>query len=172
MAIEAGEAGRGQGLVDRCPILHPGIAARHLPCELRELLGEIRIEQAGAGRAAAMVDQAENRPYAETAKLGHPHVMPGPVANCRVIGRHALPADGIPQRADPEARDGLKVGHAVVVPGLAELVAQTVTDAYDAAFQPPPEFGIWRDEGCGLRAERPRSGAVFLAEDAGWHDPP
>src|SRR3712207_923679 len=99
------------------------MAPRNLQREFGELLREARIEQAGARRTAAMMHEAEDRCDAKPSQLLQPRVMPGPVAFQRVVRRDALPAHGVAQGTDTKGGDLLEILDAIVMPGLAELIA-------------------------------------------------
>ena len=66
--------------------------------------------------------------------------MPVPSAYVRVLGGDRLPDSGIAQGLDAKRRDGVKVGGAMVVARINDLVAELVSGANNRAFEPAPQF--------------------------------
>src|SRR3546814_12246830 len=58
VAIQGGEARRGQGFVDGCPAFYPGIAFRGASGEGRKFGREVRIDQAGITRPRTVMKKA------------------------------------------------------------------------------------------------------------------
>src|SRR3546814_17251158 len=58
VAIQGGEARRGQGFVDGCPAFYPGIAFRGASGEGRKFGREVRIDQAGITRPRTVMQKA------------------------------------------------------------------------------------------------------------------
>jgi len=141
MAVEAREPRRGQRLVHGRPGVHPGVAAGDLGGLLGEALWQERVEQAGAHRAAAVVDEADDGIDAEAALLREALVVPAPIRAVAQARHHALPADRVAQGGEAEGAGGLEVGGAQRVAGVAELVAEPVAHADDAALEAAPHFG-------------------------------
>src|SRR3546814_21199245 len=57
VAIQGGEARRGQGFVDGCPAFYPGIAFRGASGEGRKFGREVRIDQAGITRPRTVMQK-------------------------------------------------------------------------------------------------------------------
>src|SRR4051794_40849760 len=96
------------------------------------------IEQAGIGRAAAVMEKPGDRRDAELPHAAQPLVVPSPVGVLRPVWGNSLPQDRVAQRSDPERRDAVEVVWPGMMAGLDTLVSITVADAGDGAFETTP----------------------------------
>jgi hypothetical protein len=140
VTVEAAEAGGRQRLVDRGEHVHPRVARRDTLSVTGQQIGELRIDQTGIARAAAMMDKTCNRPDAEFAQASKTLVRPGPVADVRMLGRDGLPHDRVAHRPDPESRDGIEVGQALKMSCLLHLIAELVSDLHNSALNAAPQL--------------------------------
>lgn len=139
-AVEGGEAGGGVGLVDGGVVEDVGVALRDLECEGGELFREGRVKEAGGGRAAAVMEQADDGADAEALHVGEEEVweLPG------LGGFEVLPEDGCAHGLEAEIANELEVsGDALAMPGEFELIEEEVVDAVDSAFDTTPELKRW-----------------------------
>ena len=139
-AVQAGEAGRGAGFVDRGVVLEPGVARRDRAGVFGQLFGKVRVDQAGVARTAAVVDQAGDRGDAGIAQRVEALVRPGPVGLFDAVRGGALPDHRIADRADAEGCEAFDVVRASCVAVAIELVEVGVLNAVDGAFEAAPEF--------------------------------
>src|SRR5690606_2531192 len=141
VAIEGAEAGGGQRLIDRGPVVHPRIAARDLAGVAGQAVREAGIKQAGPGWAGAVVDEPDHGPELQLPQARQPAVGPAPV-EAAPLDLGALPKDRIAKSPEPERREAIQIVDAVVVAGEARLVQPGVADTIDGALVPAPEFEL------------------------------
>ena len=140
VSVERAEARRRQRLVHRRVAVDPGVPLGDGSRVRREPLGEARIEQARRSRAAAVVDEPDDRPDAELAKP--PEALVGePPPRLRQSARsHRFPQDGVAEGGDPEGRKPFEVFGSSVVPAQLELVEVVLADSVDRALHPRPHL--------------------------------
>ena len=83
VAVEGAEAGGGERLVDRRIGVEPRVALGDGAGVACELLGELRIEQVGIARAAAVVEKPGDGADAERLEAAEALVGPAPVVGGR-----------------------------------------------------------------------------------------
>ncbi len=105
MTVQAGEASRGVRLVHGRVAQDVRVAFGHCGGIRRELLGELRIQQIGSGRAAAVVHEAGDRFEAQSLHLSQGLIEKLP----RLCRGEVLPMQGRSQRADAERGNQLQI---------------------------------------------------------------
>ena len=142
-AVERGEAGRRQGLVDRRPAAHPRGRVRDGLGIVGEERGERRIEQVGVARPAAVVEQRDDRFDTGIGQRSQPRARPAEVDDQRIVGRRPLPQHRRPRRVDAERREQCDVAVAAVMPGQRELVDDAVRiDPCHRRLRRRPDFEL------------------------------
>ncbi len=138
-AVQAGEAGRRQRLVDRRPAFDVRKALGDLAGIAGELGREVRIDQAGVARAAAVVEQPDDG--LEPVGLQACDRPGGP----REVQRAGYCGDTFPENGKSHALRAQR-GETVDVVGPAReagqrrLVTPTVVDPIDRAFRADPQL--------------------------------
>ncbi len=138
MAVEAGEAGGGERLVDRGPHLDPRIALGDPGGIIGQLRREVRIEQVGVARARAVMEEAADHLDAALAKHGEPVVGPGEIELVRAFRSDRLPQDRESDRRQAEPGHQVDVRPPVAVTGLRCLVSIRVVEPDNGAFGASP----------------------------------
>ena len=133
--VKAREPRRRQRLIDGRPVLYPRIALRDGPRVGRQLLRKARIEEAGSGWSAPVVEQRDDRAHVQLAQSPHPEVRDIPAALSDVLPQHRLAQCVDSQRSESfEVLDPLEV---LIAPAL---VVVTVADTVHRAFDTAPEL--------------------------------
>ncbi len=139
-AVQAAEARGRQRLVDRGVGRDPGGAPRHLPGVRGQLLGKFGVQQAGVARAAAVVQQRDDRLPPPGAEAGELPVGPAPVGGVRAAGRDLRPQCRVTDAARPQAGQQVEVAGTFQMPAPFELVEVGVADAVEGTFDPQPQL--------------------------------
>jgi hypothetical protein len=140
--VERGEACGGERLVDRGPALHPPEAARGRRRVLGEQTRKLRIGQLRVERAAAVVQERDDRLDAALGERAQPPRSPAVVAHVGVVRRDLLPQHRVARRANSQAREQLDVALARFVAGVAQLIARAhPVDARERRLGRGPDLG-------------------------------
>src|SRR5581483_5914152 len=148
-SVERREPGGRQRFVDRNPVLDPRVAAR---CG-RSMRGQARreavIEQAGIRRAAAVMDQPDDRAHAEVPKPLEAAVRPRPVTLVGSVRRGPFPKNGEAQRRKAERREPVEVVRARAVATEFSLVAVAAVKPVQGALRTTPDLEFLHNQPCG-----------------------
>src|SRR3954471_12794744 len=107
---------------------------------MRELVRELRIQQARVARSAAVVQQTRDGRDAKLAQPREPLVRPAPVGRTVGIGHRALPQHRIAQRADAELGTAREIADARVMARALELAEIRIADAVVRRLDPAPQL--------------------------------
>lgn len=110
VAVEAGEAAGGLGLVDGGPIVDPGVAPGYDGGELSKFFGEVWVQEVGGAGAAAVVDEGDDGPDAKALHGAEHAVGEVPAAGCG----EGFPEDTDAKGADSEGGNVFEVGFAAI----------------------------------------------------------
>ena len=164
MAVEPGEPGGRQRLVDRRPGVDPRIALRHRTGVRGELRRKRRVEQVGVARSAAVVQQSADRGETELAHAREARVGPRPVESVRRVGRDPFPQQRKANALRPQRRQPIDVVQPLGEAARLQLVEPALADAIDRRLSSHPQS----ESGCASGA---REGAARRAALREVHTP-
>ncbi len=138
-AVQAGEAGRRQWLVDRRPAFHVWKALGDLAGIVGEQGGEVRIDQAGVARAAAVVQQPDDGLKPVRVQAGDRTGGPREVQGTRQCGG-MFPKNGKSHALRAQRGETVDVVGPAREAGQRRLVTPTVVDPIDRALRADPQL--------------------------------
>lgn len=136
VAIETTETSGGLRLVDGGVAPDTGMAAGELEGEGCQLLGEVRVKQAGSGRAAAVMNEA-----GDGLDSGPLHVCERLVEDVERAGEvRAFPMEPVAEFLYADVPDEVEIAAAVEMSAALELIEPVVLDTVDGTFHAAPEL--------------------------------
>ena len=137
--IKRAEPGRGEGLVDWGVVVKLGEAPGNRIGVVGEKLWEIGGKRIGVDWTRPVVKQTQYRCDPQRREMAEALIGPAPIS-LAPFPFHDFPKNRVPERSDAEFGDQIKIAAAMQMPRFFQLIAYTIPDPDNAAFDASPNL--------------------------------